>query len=156
MNLASPTVNQAPNPMLEQLKDIHLPDPVSWWPLAWPWWLLLVTIVALVIFTILYRKKNAWRKLAIKQLNAIKHDNSIEYSLAYNRLLKQVCFNKIDKSCASLSSLTWLEYLDQQVKQPIFLPELRSFAFIPDDPSISINSQQLKQACLLWIRKVQC
>jgi hypothetical protein len=149
-------VSQSTNPLLEQLKDIHLPDPVSWWPLAWPWWLLLTTAIGIIIFTVLYYKKNAWRKLAIKQLNAFENNNSVEYSLECNRLLKQICYNKIDKSCASLNSMAWLEYLDKQVKHAIFLPQLQSFAFIPDDPSISIDTNQLKQACLLWIRKVRC
>jgi len=31
------------------LKDIHLPDPVSWWPPGIGWWLLLPALVALVL-----------------------------------------------------------------------------------------------------------
>ncbi|MFT6261488.1 MAG: hypothetical protein ACJAYK_002636 [Crocinitomicaceae bacterium] len=144
------------NPILEQLKDIHLPDPVSWWPLAWPWWLLLTIIAGIIIFTVLYRKKNAWRSLAIEQLNALEDINPVEYSLACNRLLKQICYHKVDKSCASLNSLAWLEYLDCQVRQTIFLPQLKSFAFVLDDPSATLDTNQLKQACSLWIRKVKC
>ena len=79
----NPTTPQS-NPMLEQLKDIHLPDPVSWWPIA------------------------------------------------------------------------WLNFLDSKLKTAIFLPSLEAFAFIPDNPKITIDTVQLKSACELWIRKVQC
>jgi hypothetical protein len=147
---------QPPNPMLAQLKDIHLPDPVSWWPIAWPWWLLLATLVAIIIFTVFYRRKNAWRKLAIKQLRSFESNDPITYARMCNRLLKQVCFNKLDNSCASLSAVPWLDYLDKQVKHAIFLPKLEAFAFIPDNPDVSIDTEQLKLACLQWIRKVQC
>ncbi len=33
------------NPEQLPLKDIHLPDAVSWWPLATGWWLLLLALV---------------------------------------------------------------------------------------------------------------
>ena len=35
-----------PSDPLAQLKDIHLPDAVSWWPLAIGWWI--VAIIAIV------------------------------------------------------------------------------------------------------------
>ena len=55
-NAQAPANAQA-NPMLEQLRDIHLPDAVSWWPIAWPWWLMLSLLIALISFAIYYRKK---------------------------------------------------------------------------------------------------
>lgn len=38
------------------LRDIHLPDAVSWWPLAPGWWLLAVLVVALALL--------AWHRLS--------------------------------------------------------------------------------------------
>ena len=145
-----------PNPMLAQLKDIHFPDPVSWWPLAWPWWLMLVVLIAAIIFSVYYHKKNAWRAKAITTLNEFDDENSIEHALNCNRLLKQICYNKVDPSCASLSGIAWLDHLDQHVKQPIFSQKLESFAFILDNPKVSIDSHELTLACRKWIRKAQC
>ena len=31
-----------------ELRDIHLPDPLSWWPPAIGWWLLVIGSLALV------------------------------------------------------------------------------------------------------------
>lgn len=144
------------NPALAQLRDIHLPEAVSWWPIAWPWWLMLVLLIAVISFIIYHRKKNAWRALAIKQLQALDDSDPVMYAMGCNRLLKQICFNKVDASCASLSGIAWLNYLDEQVKKPIFLPEIEAFAFIPDNPQVSLDTKALNKACQQWIRKVPC
>jgi len=61
----------------EQLRDVHLPDAVSWWPLAWGWWVLLILLtlsVGAALFLIVQKyKKNRYRKLATTELsNAFK------------------------------------------------------------------------------------
>lgn len=148
--------NPQANPMLAQLRDIHLPDPVSWWPLAWPWWAMLIIVFVCLTAFIVYRKKNKWRKDAIAQLESFAHENPVNYSLQCNRLLKQICMNKVDKRCASLNGRPWLEFLDSHVKNKIFIPNLEAFAFIPDNPNVTLDTQQLQSACEQWIRKVQC
>ena len=35
---------------LDQLRDIHLPEPISWWPLAPGWWLLIIIALALMVW----------------------------------------------------------------------------------------------------------
>jgi len=151
----NPTTPQS-NPMLEQLKDIHLPDPVSWWPIAWPWWLMLIIFISAIVFYIYYRNKNIWRDNAIKKLTSFDQTNDVNFALQCNRLLKQISIHKLDQSSASLSGITWLKFLDSKLKTAIFLPSLEAFAFIPDNPKITIDTVQLKSACELWIRKVQC
>ena len=60
-----------PDP-LAQLRDIHLPDPISGWPPGPGWWLLallLLTVLA-VLGTWLWRRRreNAWRREATETL----------------------------------------------------------------------------------------
>jgi len=38
------------NPMLEQLRDIHLPEAVHWWPPAPGWWIVAALLLALTIW----------------------------------------------------------------------------------------------------------
>jgi len=45
------------NPILEQLRDIHLPQAVHWWPPAPGWWIL--ALVSLALITWLYRSGRA-------------------------------------------------------------------------------------------------
>jgi membrane protein implicated in regulation of membrane protease activity len=47
------------------LRDIHLPDPVSWWPPAPGWWLLLVLSILLIVGLIWLVKR--WRRPVLRK-----------------------------------------------------------------------------------------
>ena len=52
MNLA--IVNSTQSQLLQQLRDVHVPDSVSWWPLAIGWWVIigLVALIALLLLAL--------------------------------------------------------------------------------------------------------
>lgn len=65
------------NPLLQQLRDVHLPNEVGWWPLAPGWWLLML-VTALLLAWLLrkwlhWRQLNRYRKDAIAELNNLLH-----------------------------------------------------------------------------------
>lgn len=141
---------------LDQLKDIHLPQAVSYWPPAWPWWLLAFVLLAVCIFIIWHKKRQAWRKHAIKQLEHFNWQQPDHVYRDVNKLLKQICVHKVDKTAANLSGEAWLHFLDSKTKHPIFMPELKPFAHILDEPNIHMDPMALKDAVKRWIRKVKC
>ncbi len=150
-----------PNNPLSQLKDIYLPQEVSIWPLAWPWWLMLMSILTLCFVFYFLRKKNKWKKTTLIQLKAIDEQENLKCIQACNRLLKQVALQRFGPECAPLNGLAWLEFLDSKVKQPIFLPHLIEFAHGPDQSESAlskqtINAQNIKQATENWVRKHTC
>ena len=150
MNPASP---------LDQLKDIHLPEAVSIWPFAWPWWALIISTLALITFIVLRHKKNKWRRQALAELKNIATNDELSCIQQCNRLLKQVALYRYGQSCASLSGEKWLEFLDSKIKVAIFTESFNSFAFAIDQPreaSTSIDVIQLKKAIENWIRKHSC
>lgn len=138
---------------LDQLKDIHLPEPVGLWPLAWPWWLMLIALILIVVFTILYKKKSRWKKLAINQLKQLNESQS-DYPLQVNRLLKQITVSTLGfKQSAPLSGLEWLTFLNNQTKTELFTGPLTALAEAPDNPNVTLDHNQLKQSCLKWIKQ---
>jgi len=105
------------------LRDIHLPDAITWWPPAMGWWFLLIVImVALFGSWLLYKKLT--RRTAVKSATEIllnikqaKNNDELE-------TLKQlsVCIRRVSISvnprdeAASLTGKEWLNYLDQSVE----------------------------------------
>ena len=64
------------------LRDIHLPEPIGWWPLAPGWWVSIVLIVlAATIGLIVWH----WRKRRLVQRTALSELESIEISYRDHR-----------------------------------------------------------------------
>lgn len=103
----------------QQLRDVHLPEPISWWPLAISWWILLGLIAVGLFFSIRAfrqnRARNAYRHHAIKQLQTNYRQwqsdaNTSQYLQSANVTLKRTSLH-LNDSARHLSGLPWLEYL---------------------------------------------
>ncbi len=55
---------------LDQLRDIHLPAPISWWPLAYGWWVVIGLGLAAAIGLVAYReiRRRTIRHRALQEL----------------------------------------------------------------------------------------
>ena len=63
---------------LEGLRDIHLPDPISVWPLAPGWWLTLLIIVlaALAVHFVMRARRLSPRRAALGELEKLEENYS--------------------------------------------------------------------------------
>ena len=114
------------NDPLADLKDIHLPAPVSWWPPAPGWWILLGLLIAIIVGTIwfiAYRKKyGAWRKAALKELTLIEQSglSASDQIEAIATLVRRsvISAEKIYRKpamAAQLEGQQWQEYLQKSM-----------------------------------------
>ena len=109
------------------LLDLQLPDPVSWWPPAPGWWLLvLIPVAALLIFLFARRYRNRrpqrrYRQGALNELDFhfqhFQRDNEAAvFVQALSGLLKRVALQTDDaERVAFLSGAQWGEYLGQNM-----------------------------------------
>lgn len=112
------------------LKDIHLPDAISWWPLAIGWWLLLGSVLCLIAFVYLivrYNKKPCLKKTAIIELTRIQSafeqsENSVQCVSDLSLMLRKIVISKKDfpKNLAGLTGISWLQFLDKKLEEPEF------------------------------------
>lgn len=160
---------------LSQLRDIHLPDPISWWPLAPGWWLvalLFVTAVVGLIHLIRSRRRaNSYRRVANKALQRNwqqlqSDDDKLHYLQALLELLRR-CTLTLPQQARTSSKLTgndWLSYLDR-CTPPSSTNELRFCSPLgklllsePYRQSPEVSDEQIKQLhdlCLSWITRHQ-
>ena len=107
-----------PDP-LAQLRDIHLPAPVSWWPPAPGWWglVLLVLILsglgAYILFLSMRKKRH--RRAALKELALLRKNSDSRVALEQlAALLRRVAIQSFGrKEVVGLTGRKWLELLDR-------------------------------------------
>jgi len=146
------------------LRDIHLPDAVSMWPLAIGWWLLplLIALVAFGIVQFLKIKKQnreiAYRDISLLEFKKIRtqfiNDNNSRALLrAISALLRRIALSYLPREqIASLTGDQWVQQLNILSSQHIF--DDRLTALLVQGPYQAHNDfdhQQLLTACEQWI-----
>ncbi len=110
----------APDP-LQDLRDVHLPDPISWWPPAIGWWMILGLLIigsSLIIWAWGYCQRTRPRRLALAQLRDVKlqyaaHPDDQWAISQLSHLVRRVALAMFPRShVAGLSGQTWLQFLD--------------------------------------------
>lgn len=87
-----------PSTLLAQLRDAHAPEPISFWPLAPGWWLLIILSLILVstsaYLIISAWRARKWKRQAKSRFNYVREEYSkspsLEQIVEINKLLKQV------------------------------------------------------------------
>jgi len=110
---------------LSQLRDIHLPEPVSWWPPAPGWWLLALLLLGLLLLGgWAWRRRRARRALlreALAELAAIRERYGADpderrLAAELSRLLRRVAISRFPaEAVAGLTGEAWLTFLDEQL-----------------------------------------
>lgn len=112
-------MNSVTHPIDLPLRDIHLPDPISWWPLAIGWWLVFIIglfFVCLMIFLIRRWVRPTLRKEAVKTLDEIETNfqtnaNAQNCVSEISVLLRRIVISRDPKN-AGITGVAWLELLD--------------------------------------------
>jgi hypothetical protein len=155
------------DPLNLPLRDIHLPEAVSLWPLAYGWWILagLILAAALAAWLVYLRRQHmklSATRLAREELLRLVdryHDekNPVTLSRQLSILLRRVSislFPRVD--VASLTGDAWLKFLDGQVDDaPFSRGEGRILTEAPYRSRVTNHEvDQLLRHCRDWIDAV--
>lgn len=149
------------------LRDIHLPDPVSWWPLATGWWLLLalffVCLIGLFIYNKITKHKTpviAYRKLAISELDTLKQQSQQQSNLeslrAISNLLRRISLSYYPrKEVASLSGEKWTEKLNALSNDsPFTAQQCELLSNASYQQNVDYDRDALFNLCEKWIKQL--
>lgn len=107
---------------LAQLRDIHLPPPVAWWPPALGWWLLAGAVVLAlglgwIIVTLRARHRLRRRTLALltqMEREFYQSQDAIAFASQVSTLLRRVAVMRFpEQHPAGLTGDAWLDFLDR-------------------------------------------
>lgn len=115
------------------LRDLHLPEPIGWWPLAPGWWILIVlTLVGLgwlLLRVWRTRQFNAPRRYAIRELTNVeadylRHRDPVMLGKQLSELLRRGMLAYAPRhEVAGLTGESWLAWLDNGLPVPYFHTE---------------------------------
>lgn len=148
---------------LSKLHDIQLPAPISWWPMA-PGWYLLILLGLLLIAFLFYRTRRHYlhglaKRQALQLIENLEQENQRERnsqlsSMKVSELLRRVALVYFPREeVASLQGEAWLAFLSKNSKG-IDFSELRPYLLeLPYQPAKDIDLQPLFRGAKAWIKQ---
>ncbi len=148
------------------LRDIHLPEPVSWWPPAPGWWALLGLIILLFCSILAFRTIQRRRSVRVAALKALKeisanfasdHDAQ-RLAKSLSILIRRICLSYFPRAeVAGLTGEPWLNFLDGcldwgKVSDRFSEGTGRILITAPYQPKVEIDGDKLIFLCTHWIQ----
>ncbi|CAM4445566.1 MAG: hypothetical protein LEGION0398_MBIBDBAK_00651 [Legionellaceae bacterium] len=150
------------NPLLTQLKDIHLPLEPSWWPLPIGWYFIFIFLISLVCFLsyygFKYSRRNHYRKLALMALTKLTYEQNGDPNLQLAQLsilLKRTALTAYPHLLiANLYGEAWLNFLDKTSNTVDFSQGVgRILLDAPYQKNTPIPTKEIINLSKKWIMK---
>jgi len=105
------------------LRDIHLPEAISWWPPAPGWWMLLALILVVILLVWWWQRRKAALRVRVAALAeweqlmvTFQHEQNVSQLVqGLSVLLRRVSLSYYPREAvAGISGEAWLRYLDNR------------------------------------------
>lgn len=147
---------------LAQLRDIHMPKPIGWWPLPLGWFIVagILIVISVIGARTLYRYyiNNRAKRIALLTLSRYQRDNKLDNDLLIaakiSELLKQVALAYYPrKQVASLQGDAWLAFLNRTAKGVNFDPVRHELLESPYRSTPAGDLSLLFKTAFNWIKR---
>ena len=150
-----------PVDLLNTLRDIHTPPPVSWWPPAPGWWLLLALVLIALWTSWWVWRARPWRRQALRELQELELEFGVTGDVAkcvaqVSVLLRRVALSvRTPAASAALTGDAWLKYLDQIGRMQQFHAGIgRALITAPYALAESVDVPQLIKLARRWMKRI--
>lgn len=148
--------------LLSQLRDIHTPTPISFWPLA-PGWYIVITVIVIVLALLGFLIWRQWRQRQrrrhiLQRLVVLQQTQAIAQLSVF---LRRVALYRYPRQqVAGLQGKAWLAFLDTSLSKSndsFFCSELGELLLsAPYQKHTAIDKQQVERLFALakqWVVK---
>lgn len=150
--------------LLAELRDIHLPAAISWWPPAPGWWAVAVLLSAVLITggyaARRYWQANRYRREASEELSGIyarwNDDQQTEqYLVGAGRILRQIAVHICGRQAvSSATGEQWMEALASMSTRPVQETLRSALTQAAYQPNPRLNVDQAHQDIVDWLQGV--
>lgn len=151
---------------LAQLRDIRLPEPIGWWPIAPGWWLLialvLVVTIAFIFKQLKNKRENRYRLIAKNELQVFNRRYSNDQDATAlltdtQKLLRRVALHRYPqerRKFAALSGRQWLGFLNGCCVEKIFTEaDAPLFESLPYQKNVSFDISAWQESVTSWLEQ---
>lgn len=154
---------QAADP-LSALRDIHLPEPVSWWPLAAGWWIVLgIALVSVLAAVLRDRSRRRLAAAALEEVDRLAElcrqgADSSRLATGLSVLLRRVALVAFpDEQIAAMHGDAWTAFLTRTSDRPddmvAVAAGLEHSLYAPPSPVEPAQGESWIGAARSWIRR---
>ncbi|GAB6041658.1 DUF4381 domain-containing protein [Endothiovibrio diazotrophicus] len=153
-----PATPALPPQALEGLRDIHLPPPVSWWPPAPGWWLLVGLTFALLLALGWWWRATRLRRAALRELKRLRAryaDEPSRFAAELSILLRRCALARFPREAAAgCVGEAWLQFLDRSGGGDAFTRGAgRSLVTAPYRPQELVEVAALAAVAERWVKR---
>ena len=146
------------------LRDLHLPDPVGFWPLAPGWWILLACALGGLAFAAYRYVRTRNRRAALRVLRQISQrlaagDEPTTCLAGVSSVMRRFAMSAATNPAlvAGLVGTAWLSYLDTRWDRTAFSEGVgRALTIAPYVPAHAASAEEaaeLTVLCIDWVRR---
>ncbi len=149
----------------QQLRDIHLPDAVTWWPLALGWWLVLFaglgSLILISYRIIKYKQQNRYRKLALQELqslfrcwkNTADNTDKSQYLQNANALLRRSIIHiDPDHNTTNKTGQDWINSLNRYTQQALQTDTADALAIACYQAKPDVDIPRIHKELTMWFQ----
>lgn len=144
---------------LPEIRDIQIPDGVSFFPVAYGWWVILAAGVFafMIIKIILKLRRISKRRYAFKELEEISTSRPVYAAVMISELLRRICILKYPGGKLILRG-KMVDFLNQHTSSPLSSQAAKLLKFAPfmngsenNRTYVPQDAESLKDFCRKWI-----
>ncbi|WP_018624272.1 DUF4381 domain-containing protein [Kangiella aquimarina] len=148
--------------LLEQLRDIHLPEGVSWWPLAIGWWIVIAIIITVIVLliakAIVSKRRQRFARYALIELDQVKRNADKDWLMQTHHIMRRASLCYFPKSqVAVMDNKHWVILLYQtgsNIWSQQSLQLLEEGIYRNPDSIDSSHQQQFLNEAALWLEQL--